>query len=74
MGEEGETSETFIEEFQDAINNKWIDKQRSQNLDPLDKAFCVFPKSVLMLESAKQVSMLSQASICQISMYWGEMR
>ena len=34
----GEPARLFIEEFQDAINDKWIDKQRSQNLDPLDKA------------------------------------
>ena len=34
----GEPARLFIEEFQDAINDKWIDKQQSQNLDPLDKA------------------------------------
>ena len=34
----GEPATIFIEEFQDAINDKWIYKQRSQNLDPLDKA------------------------------------
>lgn len=36
--QEGEPARLSIEEFQDAISDKWIDKQRSQNLDTLDKA------------------------------------
>ena len=35
--QEGEPARLFIEEFQHAISDKWIDKQRSQNLDTLDK-------------------------------------
>ena len=34
----GEPARLFIEEFQDAINDRWIDKQSSKNLDPLGKA------------------------------------